>query len=248
MPEVSIITPLYNGARFIAETILSVIGQTYTDWEMIIVDDCSIDHPENIISPYAENDQRIKWVRLDRNSGAAAARNVALGRATGRFIAFLDGDDTWKPEKLQRQISLMDKLGWAFSFCSYEIMDPTGKKTGKIIHAPSITDYRHYLRDTVIGCLTVIIDREKTGTFEMPLIRSSHDMALWLELMKRGFTAHGIDEVMASYRLVSSSNTANKFRAAADVWQVYRKIEQLSFLCSIYNFAGYIYHALMKRI
>lgn len=248
MPEVSIITPLYNGARFIAETMLSVIGQTYTDWEMIIVDDCSEDQPEHIISPYAKKDERIKLFRLEKNSGAAAARNMALGRATGRFIAFLDGDDTWKPEKLQWQIGMMDKMGWAFSFCSYEIMDHTGKKTGKIIHAPSSIDYRHYLRDTVIGCLTVIIDRKKTGTFEMPLIRSSHDMALWLELMKRGFEAHGIDEVMASYRLVSSSNTANKFRAAGDVWHVYREIEQLSLLFSLYNFAGYIYHALMKRI
>ena len=185
---------------------------------------------------------------LDKNSGAAAARNVGLASATGRFIAFLDSDDTWKPEKLHRQIELMETMKWAFSFCSYEIMDPAGKRTGKIIHAPSLIDYRHYLRDTVIGCLTVIIDRKKTGTFEMPLIRSSHDMALWLELMKRGFEAHGIDEVMASYRLVSSSNTANKFEAAGDVWHVYREIEQLSFFYSLFNFAGYIYHALMKRI
>jgi teichuronic acid biosynthesis glycosyltransferase TuaG len=248
MAKVSIITPLYNGARYIEQTILSVIRQTYPDWEMIIVDDCSTDHPETVISRYVVQDNRIRLIRLDKNSGAAGARNVAIDQAGGDYIAFLDGDDVWKPKKLERQVSLMTNQDLAFSFTSYEIMAQDGTLTGKLVHAPNIIDYRHYLKNTVIGCLTVMINRQKTGEFRMPMIRSSHDMALWLELMKRGFKAYGIDEVLASYRLVSSSNSANKFQAAEDVWHVYRDIEKLSFFYSIYNLTGYTFHAIRKRL
>jgi teichuronic acid biosynthesis glycosyltransferase TuaG len=248
MAKVTIITPIYNGARYIEQTILSVIRQTYPDWEMIIVDDCSTDHPEAVISRYVEQDNRIRLVRLDNHSGAAGARNVAIDQAAGDYIAFLDGDDVWKPEKLERQVSFMADQDLAFSFTSYEIMAQDGKLTGKVVHAPKIMDYKHYLRNTVIGCLTVMINRQKTGKFRMPLVRSSHDMALWLELMKRGFKAYGMDEVLASYRLASSSNSANKFKAARDVWHVYRDIEKLSFFYSIYNLTGYAFHAIRKRL
>ena len=248
MSKVTIITPLYNGARYIEQTILSVIRQTYPDWEMIIVDDCSADHPETVISRYVAQDTRIRLIRLDIHSGAAGARNIAIGQASGDFIAFLDGDDIWKPEKLELQVSFMANQDLAFSFTTYEILTQDGKLTGKVVHAPKITDYRHYLRNTVIGCLTVMINRQKTGDFRMPLVRSSHDMALWLELMKRGFKAYGMDVVLASYRVASSSNSANKFKAAGDVWHVYRDIEKLSFFYSIYNLIGYAFHAIRKRL
>ena len=115
MSKVTIITPLYNGARYIEQTILSVIRQTYPDWEMIIVDDCSTDHPETVISRYVVQDNRIRLIRLDKNSGAAGARNVAIDQAGGDYIAFLDGDDVWKPKKLERQVSLMTNQDLAFS-------------------------------------------------------------------------------------------------------------------------------------
>ena len=248
MPKVSIITPLFNGAGFIEETIRSVLNQTFTDWEMIIVDDCSGDHPEAIISRYADRDARIRLIRLEQNHGAAAARNVAMDLACGDYIAFLDGDDTWKPAKLQRQVGLMESNNWTFSFTAYETVKQDGTPTGKIVRVPKKIDYRTYLKNTVIGCLTVMIDRRHTGPFKMPLIRTSHDMALWLDLMKRGFAAHGIDEVLASYRLVSSSNTANKLKAAKGVWHVYREIEKLALFPSLSNFAGYLFHAVKKRI
>ena len=248
MPKVSIITPLFNGAGFIGQAIRSVLDQTFKDWEMIIVDDCSTDHPEKVINPFLLSDARISYPRLERNQGAAAARNLAIARAQGAFIAFLDGDDTWEPAKLERQITLMENEGWAFSFTSYAVMDRDGKLSGKVVHAPGKLDYRHYLRNTAIGCLTVVIDRRQTGSFTMPLIRTSQDMALWLELMKRGFTAYGIDEVLASYRVVNTSNTANKWKAAAGVWQVYREIEKLPLLPSLWNFAGYAFHAVLKRL
>jgi teichuronic acid biosynthesis glycosyltransferase TuaG len=248
MPKVSVITPLFNGAGYIEQTILSVINQTFSDWEMIIVDDCSADQPETIISRYAGHDARIRFIRLDRNHGAAEARNIALDLACGDYIAFLDGDDTWKPEKLQRQTGMMEKNNWIFSFTAYEILEQDGKPAGKIVHVPVNIDYDHYLRNTIIGCLTVMIDRRKTGPFRMPLLKTSHDMALWLTLLKQGIVAHGIDEVLASYRVVLSSNTANKLKAASGVWHVYREIEKLPLLPALFNFAGYFYHAVKKRI
>jgi teichuronic acid biosynthesis glycosyltransferase TuaG len=248
MPKVSIITPLYNNEKFVGQAIGSVLDQTFQDWEMIVVDDCSEDHPEIIISRFSAEDKRIRLIRLEKNIGAAAARNVAIGHASGDYIAFLDADDTWKPGKLQRQIDFMERENVAFCFTSYEVIDVIGNSTGKVIHAPGIMYYSRYLQNTVIGCLTVVVNRRKTGEFSMPLIRSSHDMALWLELMKRGFNAYGIDENLASYRLVGSSNTANKFRAARDVWQVYRDIEKLSLGYSLFCFAGYAFNAIKKRV
>ena len=227
---------------------MSVLDQTFSDWEMIIVDYCSVDHPETIISGYTAQDKRIRYVRLEKKHGAAAARNIAINLAKADFIAFLDSDDVFKPNKLEIQVGLMRKNNWAFSFTGYEIIDQDGVSTRKTIHVPSEIDYQHYLRNTIIGCLTVMIDRKQTGSFQMPEIRSSHDMALWLDLMKRGFKAYGIDEILSSYRLVATSNTANKLKAAKDVWHVYRKIEKLSFIYSLYNFTGYVFHAILKRM
>jgi len=248
MPEVSIITPLYNGTPYIADAIRSVTGQTFGDWEMIIVDDGSTDHPDQVVGPLAEKDTRIRFHRSGHNAGAAAARNVALEMASGDFIAFLDSDDTWKPEKLEIQIGEMKKNRWAFSCTSYEVMHADGTPAGRVIRAPHRLNYRQYLRNTAIGCLTVVIHRRLTGPFRMPLLRSSHDMALWLELMKRGFDANGIGEVLASYRLVGTSNTANKLRAARDVWKVYREVEKLPLAGCLFNFAGYAWHAVIKRL
>ena len=142
----------------------------------------------------------------------------------------------------------MEKNNYAFSFSQYYIMDEQGNRTEKIIQVPKWIDYKHYLSDTIIGCLTVVIDREKTGNFEMPLIKSSHDMALWLLIMRRGFQAFGMQEILAGYRIVSNSNTAKKWKAAKDVWKVYREYEKFSFLHSAYCFIGYVFHAIKKRL
>jgi teichuronic acid biosynthesis glycosyltransferase TuaG len=248
MPKVSIITPLYNNAGYVGDAIRSVLGQTFPDWEMIIVDDGSEDHPEDGIYAAAGNDPRIRLIRLEKRTGAAGARNVALDQASGDFIAFLDSDDTWKPEKLQQQVRFMETKDIAFSFSSYETMTQEGIPTGKTVHAPEIMDYRHYLRNTIIGCLTVMIDKRKTGALRMPDIRSSQDMALWLQILKSGHKAYGIGEVLATYRLTSSSNSAGKIKAAKDVWHVYREFEGLSLISSLGNFLGYAWHAIKKRI
>ena len=245
---VSIVMPSYNSSFFIKEAIQSVLNQTYQYWELIIVDDCSQDQTYEIIENFAEIDSRIKIYALKRNVGAAEARNIALRAAKGRFIAFLDSDDTWLPEKLEIQIQFMLSRKIAFSFTSYHIINSNGNELNKVILVPEIIEYHTYLRNTIIGCLTVVIDKSKTGYFEMPNIKSSHDMALWLSIMKKGFKAYGINKVLASYRLVSSSNTANKFKAAKDVWKVYREIEKINLFFSIYYFMGYSWNALKKRL
>jgi len=245
---VSIITPAFNSASFIRDTILSVINQHYQNWEMIIVSDNSTDNTIDIVMEYEKKDERISLISLDHNVGAAAARNIALNHSKGRFIAFLDSDDLWFPEKLTVQYEFMIKNGYAFTFTGYITVSEDGTKELKYVNVPKEIDYKRYLRNTIIGCLTVMIDREQTGPFKMPLIASSHDMALWLEIMKRGFNAIGIQQPLAKYRLVTYSNTSRKIKAAKDVWKVYRQIEKLSLLSAIYNFSGYAVNALRKRL
>ncbi|MDA9808430.1 glycosyltransferase family 2 protein [Flavobacteriales bacterium] len=245
---VSIITPSFNSSKYIKETVDSVLRQTYENWELIIVDDGSKDSSANIIKDLTNTDTRIKGFYFDKNIGAAEARNVAILQAKGKYIAFLDSNDLWELEKLEKQISFMQTEDIAFSFSTYQPMSEDGSKLYSIIHAPKIVTYSAYLKNTIIGCLTVVIDREKAGDFEMPNIRSSHDMALWLLIMKRGFDAYGLDENLARYRIVSASNTSSKWRAAKDVWKIYREVENLSFLYSSWCFLNYAFNALVKRI
>lgn len=246
--KVSIITPCFNSSLFIKETIESVLAQTYPNWEMIIVDDSSTDKSVELILNFSRIDQRIKLIQLKRKVGAAEARNIALREANGQFIAFLDSDDVWYPDKLENQIQFMLSKDIAFSFSAYDLIDSESKPIGKVIQAPEVIGYNGYLKDTIIGCLTVVIDKSKTGYFEMPRIRSSHDMALWLLLMKRGFKVHGINKPLASYRILQNSNTSNKWKAAKDVWTVYRNLEKINFVRSLYYFVHYATNAIIKRI
>ena len=245
---VSIIMPSYNAARFIGESINSVLLQTYSHWELLIADDCSKDNSVEVARRYSDIDERIKLFPLDKNVGAAAARNVAMEHAQGQYIAFLDSDDVWDEHKLEKQLAFMERYSYAFTFSNYYVMEENGEKTGIIVKVPSSLSYQQYLRNTIIGCLTVIIDRKQTGDFKMPLIKSSHDMALWLLIMKRGFKAYGLKDVLAGYRLVSTSNTAKKWKAAKDVWRVYQEIENLSVWYAAYSFCGYAINAVWKRI
>jgi len=243
---VSIITPSYNSACFISETIESVMNQTYINWEMIIVDDCSTDNSVGIIEEYVKKDARIKLFKLGENSGAAIARNKALENASGRFIAFLDSDDLWMPDKLEKQIKFMLKNEYVFTFTSYQSFS---KKHGiKVIRVPRKINYQQYLKNTIIGCLTVILDKKKLGNIEMLDIKTRQDMVLWLSILKKGYDAYGLDKVLSQYRVVSNSISSNKIKMSKNVWNVYRKIEQLSFVKSSWCFVNYIYNAIKKRI
>jgi len=245
---VSIITPFYNSSKFIEECVNSVAVQSYSNWELLIVDDFSDDNSKELLLSLEKKDERIKVTFLDNNIGAAKARNVAIRQARGKYIAFLDSDDFWEKNKLEKQIKFMEKKDIAFSFTSYSPISEDGSVSFPAIKAPYKIDYFAYLKNTIIGCLTVVIDKEKVGDFEMPIIKSSHDMALWLLIMKRGFEAYGLNESLANYRIVSTSNTANKWRSANDVWKVYRQFEKLSFFYSIWCFLNYAFNAIIRRI
>ena len=244
---VSIITPCYNSEKFLDECISSVLNQTYQNWEMLIVDDNSSDNSSILINSYSKKDERIKPLYLNDNIGAAMARNKAISKAKGKYLAFLDSDDVWLPKKLEVQTNFMKKNNCSFVFSSYSVISDD-EKLNYTISVPETITYKRYLKNTIIGCLTVMLDKEKFKKIEMPNLRSSHDMALWLNLLKQEKYAYGIAQDLAIYREHKSSNTSNKFRAIYDVWNVYRKHEKLNLFYSIYNFVFYAINAFRKRL
>jgi len=245
---VSIITPCYNSDRFINECICSVLEQTYINWELLIVDDASEDSSKQLINAFAEKDSRIRFFSLEKNVGVAEARNVAISKARGRYIAFLDIDDIWKKEKLTEQIAFMKHHDIAFSFSSYQPISEDGNQIFKEIKVPLMMDYNLFLKNTIIGCLTVVLDKYKIGDFRMPNLRTSQDMALWLSIMRSGFRAYGIQNSLAYYRIVETSNTSNKLKVAKGVWNIYRIQEDLGYLRSVWCFLNYVFNAIKKRI
>lgn len=247
-PLVSVITPAYNAARFIRETIESVRNQTYDHWEMIIVDDCSTDDTVAIVQSYVEKDKRIKLVQLEQNSGSGVARNRAMDEADGRFIAFLDSDDVWLPEKLTRQISFMLDNAIAFSFTKYVRMHEDGTVTNAVTKAPATVHYNELMKHCVIGCLTVVLDRDKIGEQRMLEIRTRQDYAFWLTLTKQGFNAYGLPEVLAKYRLVEHSISSNKVKAARQNWRLYYEIEAQPWWRALWYFTNYAFTSVKNLI
>jgi glycosyltransferase involved in cell wall biosynthesis len=240
---ISIITPLYNSEEFISETIKSVLDQSYKNWEMIIIDDCSNDNGVNIVNSYQEKNDNIKLVQLSKNSGAAVARNEGIKLAKGRYIAFLDSDDLWHPEKLKKQISFMEKNDYGFTYTNYQKMTESGDLTDVIVESPSKLDYKKALHTNYIGCLTAIYDTEKLGKLYMPEIRKRQDYGLWLKILKQ-VNGYGLDENLAYYRGRYNSVSANKFKLIKYNWRLYREIENLSVLRSSY----YILYTIMIKL
>jgi teichuronic acid biosynthesis glycosyltransferase TuaG len=246
IPLVSIITPAFNSEKFIQETIESVLAQTYQNWEMVIVDDGSKDNTVTLVKTYTETDSRIKLIELKENSGPAVTRNTAIKHSKGRYLAFLDSDDQWLPDKLEKQLQFMQVHQVAFSFTSYKVVDEKGTETGSIIEVPEKVTYEELLKNNVIGCLTVMLDREKIGEVEMLNIRTRQDYVLWLHVTKKGFPAYGLKEVLAKYRIVETSISSNKVKMAKQNWYVYRQIENISLVKSMWYFMHYVYFKLKK--
>lgn len=232
---VSIITPTYNCATFIARTIDSVQAQTYTNWEMIIVDDQSKDSTRDIVEEYVKGDSRIKYHLLEVNSGAAVARTTAMKLAKGSYMAFLDSDDIWMSDKLERQIQWMQENGYAFSCTAYEQIDEEDNLLGKIIKTIKKTDYNRLLFDCPVGNSTVIYDVEKMGKFEVPNIRKRNDDALWLQMLKKEKYIWGMPDVLMRYRIRQNSISSNKFKVIKYHWILYREIEHLSVFRSVFH-------------
>lgn len=246
MELVSIITPMYNASRYIAHTIAAVQKQTYTNWEMIILDDLSEDDGSQIVQEYAAKDERIRYYRAEEKCGVAKARNEAIQRAKGRYIAFLDSDDLWKPEKLEKQINFMKEKKSAFSFTACGVIDENGKSMNKVRHVPEKITYEELLHGNVIPCLTVIIDKAQVGEFSMPQM-GHEDYATWLTIIKELPEAHGMNETLGYYRVNRNSVSSNKARAVRWTWDIYRKNQKISMVKSAYYLAGHILQAMKKR-
>ena len=247
-PLVSIITPVYNAERFLSETIKSVKEQTYKNWELLLVDDCSKDNSAKIIKEFNRTDDRIKYIKLEKNSGASISRNTGIKNAKGRFIAFVDSDDLWEPEKLEIQISYMLEKKLGFTFTSYRYMKENGVKTNKVAKAPFKINYNELLKNTIIGCSTVVIDKDIIGEFEMPLVKRGQDTATWLQILRNEKYAYGIQKDLVNYRLVGDSLSSNKIKALKRTWNTYRNVEKLNIFKSSYVFCFYVYNAIKKRI
>ena len=230
---VSIIMPTYNCAKFIEKTIESVLAQTYKNWELIIVDDCSKDNTEEIVKRF--KDDRIKYNRLEKNSGAAVARTEAMRLAAGSYMAFLDSDDLWKENKLENQIKFMQDNKYNFTCTAYEQIDEQGNKVGKVIQTKKKANYNRILLDCPVGNSTVMYNVDNLGKFEVPNIRKRNDDALWLQIIKKEKYIYGMQEILMEYRIRSNSISSNKFDLIKYHWQLYREIEHLSVLRSVFH-------------
>lgn len=243
---VSIITPTYNCAKFIARTIESVQAQTYSNWEMIIVDDRSQDNTKEIVEEYAKKDLRIQYHLLDMNSGAAVARTTAMKLAKGTYMAFLDSDDIWASDKLERQIKWMNDNGYFFSCTAYEQIDEDGNSLNRVIKTIKKTDYNRLLLDCPVGNSSVMYDVEKMGKFEVPDIRKRNDDALWLQMLKKEKYIWGMPDVLMKYRVRKNSISSNKLKVIKYHWILYRKIEHLGLMRSIFHIFWWCVIKVMK--
>ncbi|AJI47001.1 glycosyltransferase family 2 protein [Francisella philomiragia] len=243
---VSIITPSYNSEKYISNTIESVITQTYQNWEMIIVDDCSTDSSCDIAEKYTQKDSRIKLIKLNKNSGPAKARNRAIKEAKGRYISFLDSDDIWYHRKLEKQVYFMKENDLAVTCSSYYIVDAKGKKNKTRLVREKIL-YSDMLKSNHIGNLTGIYDCIKLGKIYADDV-GHEDYTLWLKVVQKSKTVNTISEPLAEYRVLNNSISSNKFKTLSWQWNIYRNILDLNVFRSSYYFVCYVYYALKKRV
>lgn len=249
MPLVSVIIPSYNSAKHISETIKSVLVQTMGDLEVLVVDDASSDGTVDIARELSRHDSRVRLMLQPENAGVALARNRALSVAQGRYIAYLDSDDLWLPEKLELQIAFLAEKGAGACFTSYETIEEDGEHRN-YVHVPARIGYRQFLKNTVTCSHTLLFDTEivDRGLLVMPDIRKGQDFATWLQVMKAGHDLFGLDEVLAKNRKRAGSLSSDKLAAVKRTWNIYRNVEHLSIPYSAYCQSWQLFHAVKKRV
>ncbi len=251
-PKVSIITPTYNSINTVLNTYNSIRNQTYKNWEWLVTDDCSEDGTLDLLSNLSKNDERIRVFKNAENSGAAVTRNNSLRQATGEFIAFIDSDDLWLPEKLRKQVEFMsNNEGVDFSFTAYELIDEKGNPLNQRVDLQGESfsvGYNDMLKKkATLGCSTVILKKNAFPDITMPLLRTGQDYALWLKLLKTGKKAHLVNQVLMQYRILPNSISRNKFKKSKRQWSIYRKIEKLPLHQSIHCFCYYVWRAIFRK-
>ena len=244
---ISIITPAYNAAEYISDTIESVQKQSYINWEMIIVDDCSQDDTVKIVEEYSRNDNRIVLLKNSTNCGVSATRNNALKIAKGEYVAFLDSDDLWKKDKLDKQLEFMEKNGYVLTYTAYQKVNTVTGELGRVIKVPRKMTYRSIFYNTAIACLTVMVNKEMVGDFEMPMIGHTEDQCTWQMILQKGYNAYGLNENLATYRVGTKSLTANKKNAIVGQWSTYRDYYKFNILKSAFYFLLYAINAVIKH-
>jgi teichuronic acid biosynthesis glycosyltransferase TuaG len=252
-PLISIIMPMYNAEKYVSETISSIICQTYENWELIIVDDCSTDNSFFVAESFGKNDYRIHLYRNNKNLGAAETRNKGICYVKGDFLAFMDADDVWLSTKLEKQIKFMLTTNTPMCFTSYETIREDGAHRNNV-HVPSRIDYRSFLGNTITCSHTIMfnINMIQADKLKCPCFDKSfdypEDMVVWLQVLKTGVIAYGLDEILAKYRKHGNSRSSDMFKAIKRTWNAYRKIERLSIPYSVCCLGRQLFHAALKRI
>lgn len=244
MVTVSVLMPAYNAAATIETSISSVIEQTYTDWELLVINDHSDDATAHIVGKLTKHDGRIQLLDNSGARGAAGARNTGLAVAKGHYIAFLDADDLWLPEKITRQLAMMTQTGAALSYTGFHAR--RGGRSDKLVQVPETVTYEQLLRGNIIGCLTAVYDTHICGKVPMPPIKRRHDFALWLRILQAHSPAHGINEPLAILRLQAGSLSANKLLAIRDTWRMYRDVIGLSVPATFYHLSRHLLQRVLR--
>ncbi len=245
-PLVSVIMPSYNAERFVGEAINSVISQTLTDWELLVIDDCSKDGTQRTVAEFAEKDSRIQLLVNDVNMGAAKTRNKGLALCRGQYVALLDSDDYYKPDMLQKMVDCAKITKADIVYCSYELVDEQGNKVCNDFIVPEQTDFEHSLVRSVITCSSVLMTGELAKNNSFPTDLYHEDIALWFQLLRDGVKACGVTEILAAYRQSLNSKSSNKFKSAIRRWNIYRKHLKLPIYKCIGYIVGYAYYGIIK--
>lgn len=245
---VSVIMPVYNAERFLEEALNSVLCQTYKNIELVLVDDCSTDKSSQIIVGMQKKYPQIQYYLQETNMGAGAARNKALELARGRYVAFLDSDDIWLPDKIERQLALMEETGSPFSYTAIEMIDEAANTVKTKRKLRQTCDYWYLLHNTIIATSSVVVDRAVLGDFRMSLRRGGQDYATWLMLLRNGAVAQGINEALVRYRLVSGSLSSNKFKSIRQVWEIQTRDEKIGKIPAAFHVMCFIWNALKKYL
>ena len=246
---ISIIVPVYNAEHFLADTIKTVQDQTYQNWEMILVDDYSKDNSIKVIQKAMKKDKRIKLFCQKQNGGAALARNRGIMEASGDYICFLDADDLWHKDKLQKQLNFMKENKCAFSFTGYQYANCNGVANGKKVWVPERISYKQALKNTTIAPVTVMFNMHllNKNDIMMPNVKSE-DTATWWKVLKKVDYSYSINEILSYYRRSKNTSSSNKIRAIKQTWNLYRNVENFNVVKSFYYFSWYIFNAVKRRI
>jgi len=245
-PVVSVVMPAYNCRSYIRQAVESVMGQTFSDWELLIINDCATDDTLAVARELAAGDPRIRVLSNEKNLGVSKTRNRGIAEAKGKYIAYLDSDDVWLPEKLEKQLALMERTGATLCYCSYAIIDKDGNPSKADYISPETVTYEELLRENVIQCSSIVLPAEVARKYPFTSEFYHEDYVLSLSVLRDGYTAAGCTQVLSQYRHIEGSRSANKVQAAKNRWIIYRDHLHLPLGKRIGVFLSYVTAGLRK--